>query len=84
MTRKKRSLSVGPHVVRRDRVADEDVAARLAEIPVDSRDAVALFLGDPLPGRSALDQERARRTPTPQHAEVGHDVHDLKARSGGR
>lgn len=38
-----------------------DVAARLAEIPADTRDATARFFGDPLPGRSALDRERGAR-----------------------
>lgn len=36
-----------------------DVAARLAEIPVDTRDLTAVVFGDPLPGRSALDKMRA-------------------------
>lgn len=32
-----------------------DAAARLAEIPKDTRDLTARIAGDPLPGRSALD-----------------------------
>ena len=31
---------------------------RLAEIPPDTRDLTGTILGDPLPGRSALDQMR--------------------------
>ena len=38
---------------------DEDVAARLAEIPPDTRDLTAQVFGDPLPGRSALDRRTA-------------------------
>lgn len=34
------------------------VAARRAEIPDDTRGLTARVLGDPLPGRSALDRER--------------------------
>lgn len=37
----------------------ETVAARLAEIPPDTRTITGYLMGDPLPGRSALD----RRTP---------------------
>jgi hypothetical protein len=33
-----------------------DVAARLAEIPVDTRELTGVLMGDPLPGRSALDR----------------------------
>lgn len=33
-----------------------DVAARLAEIPDDERGLTQRLLGDPLPGRSALDR----------------------------
>jgi hypothetical protein len=34
----------------------EDVAARLAEIPQDTRTQGQRLMGDPLPGRSALDR----------------------------
>lgn len=33
-----------------------DVAARLAEIPEDTRDLTAFFFGDPIPGRRAIDR----------------------------
>lgn len=33
-----------------------DAAARVAEIPPDTRDLTARFFGDPLPGRRALDR----------------------------
>lgn len=36
-----------------------DVAARRAEIPLDLRSITARLCGDPLPGRSALDQREA-------------------------
>ena len=36
----------------------EDAAARLAEIPKDTRSLTGLLAGDPLPGRSALDKAR--------------------------
>jgi hypothetical protein len=35
-----------------------DVDARLAEIPEDTRDLTGRLMGDPLPGRRALDQAR--------------------------
>lgn len=41
----------------RRRLSD-DAAARLAEIPNDTRDITGRAFGDPLPGRSALDQMR--------------------------
>lgn len=36
----------------------DDLAARLAEIPEDTRNETQIFAGDPLPGRSALDRRR--------------------------
>ena len=36
----------------------EDAAARLAEIPSDTRSLTARLAGDPLPGRSALDRRQ--------------------------
>lgn len=39
--------------------AKEEIAARVAEIPLDTRGLTARICGDPLPGRSALDQRRA-------------------------
>lgn len=40
----------------------EDVAARLREIPEDTRSITGYVLGDPLPGRSALDRHPRLRT----------------------
>lgn len=37
-----------------------DVAARLAEIPPDTRNLTARVCGDPIPGRSALDLRPTR------------------------
>lgn len=39
--------------------AKAELEARLAEIPDDTRTTTARVFGDPLPGRSALDQRRA-------------------------
>lgn len=39
----------------------ETIAARLAEIPADTRNLTARIFGDPLPGRSALDRQHERR-----------------------
>lgn len=39
-----------------DRVPAEDVAARLAEIPEDTRTITGRLFGDPLPGRRAIDR----------------------------
>lgn len=37
-------------------LTEPECAARLREIPRDTRDVTARLCGDPLPGRSALDQ----------------------------
>lgn len=37
----------------------DDIAARLAEIPADTRGLTGRVCGDPLPGRSAYDRRRA-------------------------
>lgn len=37
-----------------------DVAARLAEIPEDTRDLTAFLFGDPLPGRRAIDRVKGQ------------------------
>lgn len=39
--------------------APEDIAARLAEIPPDTRTLTGVICGDPLPGRSALHRKLA-------------------------
>ncbi len=40
------------------RVSPADAARALAGVPVDTRTRQARFMGDPLPGRSALDRLR--------------------------
>jgi hypothetical protein len=46
-----------------DQVTPEDYAARLAEIPkTDTRSLIGRIVGDPLPGRSALDRKRNGET----------------------
>lgn len=47
-------------VVRDDNIDRADVAARLAAIPEDTRSRAEKLLGDPPPGRSALDQRGQR------------------------
>lgn len=42
-----------------ERVPMADLAARLAEIPEDTRTPAARLMGEPMPGRSALDRRRA-------------------------
>jgi hypothetical protein len=37
----------------------EELRARLAEIPPDTRDLTALIFGDPIPGRRALDRRQS-------------------------
>jgi hypothetical protein len=39
--------------------ADRDAMRLMAQIPSDTRDFTARIMGDPLPGRSALDQREA-------------------------
>lgn len=53
---KKRTVPPKNRVVKRAEPDDAEVRARKAEIPKDTRDATARFFGDPIPGRSALDQ----------------------------
>lgn len=56
-----RRASLGPPTVTRLRVSvEQDAAIRLTEIPEDTRDLTGRFFGDPLPGRSALDQKKAK------------------------
>jgi hypothetical protein len=47
-----------PNHVTERRAQQDDVAARLAEIPEDNRSLSARLAGDPLPGRSALDRRQ--------------------------
>lgn len=37
----------------------EELRARYAEIPQDTRDLTAVICGDPLPGRRAIDRRQA-------------------------
>lgn len=46
--------SAGPNSIKPD-----EIAARLAQVPPDTRTLTAFAFGDPLPGRSALDRMRA-------------------------
>ena len=43
------------------KVAADEIAQRLADIPDDTRSMTGQMFGDPLPGRSALDRMRAGR-----------------------
>jgi hypothetical protein len=47
------------HMANRCAPPAEDIAARLAEIPPDTRSLTARLFGDPIPGRRAIDQRRA-------------------------
>lgn len=49
------------HTVDPGRATAADAAERLKEIPADTRTLTGSLLGDPLPGRSALDRERRAR-----------------------
>lgn len=51
-----RGYSIKEIVLPEPRVAEATVAARLAEIPADTRTRGQRLMGDPLPGRSALDR----------------------------
>lgn len=52
-----RNISPFIHIASKNNI-QSDAAARLAEIPDDTRDLTARICGDPLPGRSALDKRR--------------------------
>jgi hypothetical protein len=41
-----------------ERITPEEAARAIATVPIDTRTVAARFLGDPLPGRSALDRKR--------------------------
>ena len=41
-----------------ERITPEEAARAIATVPLDTRSVQARFLGDPLPGRSALDRKR--------------------------
>lgn len=47
-----------------DRVPRDDIAARLAEIPEDTRTITGRLFGDPLPGRRALDAKCQAKSPS--------------------
>lgn len=51
---------VRPHIPTNRKIR-EDAAFRMDEIPADTRDLTARLLGDPLPGRRALDKLPPRR-----------------------
>ena len=53
--------SLSEYVQSPRRVADEVVAARLAEIPQDTRTPTQRLMGDPVFERSALFQKRVYR-----------------------
>lgn len=46
------------HIQTRHGVSPEEAARRIAEVPADTRPMSARLLGDPLPGRSALDKQK--------------------------
>lgn len=50
-----RQLLPQPPGQRANRVSNADLAARLAEIPKDTRDLTAFICGDPIPGRIRPD-----------------------------
>ena len=52
--------ATGHSVYPYSRVPAEDIAARLAEIPPDTRTVTGILCGDPLPGRRAIDRARPR------------------------
>jgi hypothetical protein len=58
--RSHRGYSIKDVVLSERRVPEEILAARLAEIPQDTRTQGQRLLGDPLPGRSALDRRTVR------------------------
>jgi hypothetical protein len=47
-----------PNGVTERRAQQNDVAARLAEIPIDTRTDIQRLMGEPMPGRSALDRRQ--------------------------
>lgn len=55
-----RSPPSNVHQLEPGRISADEAAARLREIPPDTRDFTARLLGDPLPGRRAIDQLQKR------------------------
>jgi len=54
----RRTGEIHKRVGRRRVMEERDGAALIAAIPADTRTARQRFFGDPIPGRSALDQKR--------------------------
>ena len=64
------SRTTGPltsflHVVGESRLSDADAERALATVPPDTRSMCARLFGDPLPGRSALDQKQGANGVSP-------------------
>lgn len=57
-SQKPKAPTVISHPVR-GKISQLEIAAAIAKIPKDTRTSTSKWLGDPLPGRSALDQKRA-------------------------
>jgi hypothetical protein len=59
VVRTQRSLGLR-NMYRTAHLPADEMARILATVPVDTRGRMARVMGDPLPGRSALDQKRAQ------------------------
>lgn len=49
------------HVISASPVSRQEFAAMVSNIPRDTRDLTARIMGDPVPGRSALDRKSNRQ-----------------------
>lgn len=57
------------------RLSERAALAAVSSVPRDTRSTTARAMGDPLPGRSALDKKRAKQGSPVGHAEVFHAIH---------
>lgn len=53
------SVPIAVRDYRLRKAKDDEYEARKSEVPTDTRTLTQTLLGDPLPGRSALDRRRA-------------------------
>ncbi len=59
------------HYVTKSGPRSKDIEARLAEIPLDTRDLTARLFGDPLPERSALKSRQREDASELAHKLIG-------------
>lgn len=70
-----RSLGKAPNTPRH--IPDAEALAVLRTIPSDTRRPIERLMGDPLPGRSALDKKRASEGVSLDNSQAFHSIHSI-------